>query len=101
MRNTSRVRSHIIKAIEFLALLLAGMATSMYSKGESVSQNAMTGMLAYEASFTGCDSSKNKKQINFQKRKSKGRGEKANKDKHCGPRDKKNMNREESADASA
>jgi len=39
-----------MRPIECFDLLLAGMATSTYDRGESVSQMAMTGMLTYDAS---------------------------------------------------
>lgn len=48
-RRTSRANIHHIKPTEWVPLLLHGTATSTYLSGESVLQNAITGMLTYEA----------------------------------------------------
>uniref|UniRef100_A0A182VHF1 Uncharacterized protein n=1 Tax=Anopheles merus TaxID=30066 RepID=A0A182VHF1_ANOME len=52
-RSTSRASIHHIRPIECVDLVLHGMAMSTNLTGESVLQNAMTGMLTYDASVTG------------------------------------------------
>merc|ERR1719229_1632643 len=54
--RTSRASSQYSNAMDSLPLLFDGMAMSTFSMRESVSQSAMTGMLAYDASFTAWES---------------------------------------------
>ena len=49
-RSPSRASSQKRRPMECLPLLFAGIATSMYWRGEAVSQKAIVGMLAYAAS---------------------------------------------------
>jgi len=52
--NTSRANIQKTVAIALGTLLLQGMTISTYSRGASVLQKAMVGMLTYEASITAC-----------------------------------------------
>ena len=52
--RTSLASIQKIMEIDSVLLLLQGIAQSTYSRGESVSQRAMQGMLAYDASTTAC-----------------------------------------------